>query len=42
LECCDDFFHITRSEYGLCFTFNSAVTASGLEKEVSKKQMEIE
>lgn len=34
-DCCDDFFYLARSEYGLCFSFNSAVTEIGLEKEVS-------
>lgn len=35
-KCCDDFFYLTRSEYGLCYSFNSAVTAVGLEKDVRR------
>lgn len=35
MNCCDDFFYVTRSEYGLCYSFNSAVTDIGREKEVS-------
>ena len=34
IGCCEDFFYLTRSEYGLCFSFNSAVTESGIEKDV--------
>jgi amiloride-sensitive sodium channel len=35
LECCeDDFFEVQRSEYGLCYSFNSAVSDNGKEKEV--------
>lgn len=34
MDCCDDFFLLTRSEYGLCYSFNSAITASGMEKDV--------
>ena len=36
LNCCEDFFYLARSEYGLCFSFNSAVNDIGLEKEVRK------
>lgn len=34
-NCCDEFFELQHSEYGVCFSFNSAVTEKGLEKEVS-------
>lgn len=36
LNCCEDFFYLTRSEYGLCYSFNSAVTDIGREKEVRR------
>lgn len=35
-KCCDDFFYLTRSEYGLCYSFNSAVTDVGKVKEVRR------
>lgn len=34
LNCCDDFLYLTRSEYGLCYSFNNAVTDIGREKQV--------
>jgi acid-sensing ion channel, other len=33
-ECCDNFFYLARSEYGLCYSFNSAVHEIGKMKEV--------
>lgn len=40
LECCDLFFP-TRSEYGLCLAFNSAVNEAGQRKMVSVNQLAI-
>lgn len=31
VECCEEFFYLTPSEYGICYTFNSAVTTIGKE-----------
>lgn len=38
-SCCDDFLVLQRSEYGLCFSFNSAVSPIGKEKEVRLNQL---
>lgn len=35
-NCCDDFFHPQKSEYGICYAFNSAVNEIGMEKDVKK------
>lgn len=35
VNCCNDFFYLARSEYGLCFSFNSAVHEIGKAREVS-------
>lgn len=32
-NCCDDFMHLVKSEYSLCYGFNSAVTEDGKKKE---------
>lgn len=37
-DCCNDFLYTARSEYGLCFSFNSAVNGIGKEKEVRMNQ----
>lgn len=37
-NCCNDFLFTTRSEYGLCFSFNSAVNDIGKEKDVRLNQ----
>jgi acid-sensing ion channel, other len=34
-NCCDDFFVLQKSEYGICYSFNSAVNEIGLIKEVN-------
>lgn len=34
-NCCDDFFELQKSEYGVCFSFNSAVHDIGFYKSVS-------
>lgn len=33
-NCCEDFFNLQQSEYGICFAFNSAVNEIGMMKEV--------
>lgn len=33
-NCCDDFFHVQKSEYGICYSFNSAVNDDGMQKDV--------
>lgn len=35
-NCCDDFFQLQKSEYGICFSFNSAVNEIGIAKDVEK------
>lgn len=37
MNCCSDIFEIQRTEYGLCYTFNSAVSVVGKKKAVKKK-----
>lgn len=33
-SCCENFFELQRTEYGLCYSFNGAVSEIGMEKEV--------
>lgn len=33
-SCCSNFFELQRTEYGLCYSFNGAVSDIGKEKEV--------
>lgn len=35
-ECCENFFEIQRTEYGLCFSFNNAVNDIGKAKEANE------
>lgn len=34
--CTDDLIHIQKTEYGICYAFNSAVNEIGIEKDVKK------
>lgn len=35
LNCCENFFELQKSEYGICYSFNSAVHEVGAGKSVS-------
>lgn len=35
-NCCNEFFQLQKSEYGICFSFNSAVNEIGMAKDVKK------
>lgn len=41
-ECCEDFFELQKTEYGLCYSFNSAVNGIGKMKDVRiEKKMKL-